>query len=149
MKLSEHFTLAEFTTSDYAVRNGIDNTPSELVIANLKQLCEYTLEPLREIVKKPIIITSGYRCSELNTAIGGSDTSQHVRGKAADIIVPNMTVDEVFEIGAKYVTHDQIIHEFSRWVHISYSNPLRMQKLWAVKENGRTVYKHEKPKENA
>ena len=145
MKLTEHFELREFTISDYAVRHGIDNTPNELIIGNLKMLCEYTLEPLREIVKRPIIITSGYRCYDLNKAIGGSDTSQHVDGKAADIIVPNMSVDELFELGSKYVPHDQIIHEFARWVHVSYSNPLRLQKLWAVKENGRTVYKHESP----
>lgn len=145
MKLSEHFTLEEFTTSDYAARNGIDNTPNELIINNLKMLCEYTLEPLREIVKKPIRITSGYRCFDLNKAIGGSDTSQHVEGKAADIVVPQMTVDEVFELASKYVQHDQIIHEFGRWTHISYSNPLRLQKLWAVKQDGKTIYLHERP----
>lgn len=145
MKLSEHFTLEELTVSDYAVRNGIDNTPSELVIANLRNLCEFTLEPLREIVKKPIVITSGYRCHDLNLAIGGSDTSQHMEGKAADIIVPGLSVSEVFELTSKYVPFDQVIHEFSRWTHISYCNPLRRMKLWAVKQDGKTVYLHNPP----
>lgn len=142
MKLSEHFSLEEFTRSDYAIRNGIDNTPSELVIVNLKNLCEYTLEPLRDIVKKPIQILSGYRCSELNKAIGGAENSQHVDGKASDIIVPGMSVDELFDIASKYVQYDQVIHEFSRWVHISTSNPSRRMKLWAVKDNGKTIYLH-------
>ena len=145
MKLSEHFELSEFTRSDYATRHQIDNTPDELAIANLKMLCEYTLEPLREIVKKPIYILSGYRCNALNEAIGGASNSQHLYGKASDIIVHGMTVEELFELGSKYVPHDQIIHEFSRWVHISYSNPLRLQKLWAVKNNGKTEYLHSNP----
>jgi len=145
MKLSNSFTLEELTSSDYATRNGIDNTPSELVIANLRNLCEYTLEPLRDIVKKPIHIFSGYRCPELNKGIGGAANSQHVEGKAADIIVYGMSVDELFELASKYVQYDQVIHEFSRWVHISVSNPSRRMKLWAVKEDGKTVYKHEKP----
>ena len=145
MKLSEHFTLEEFVRSDYAVRHGIDNTPSELVIANLTNHCEYTLEPLRDIVKKPIHILSGYRCYELNKAIGGSATSQHVDGKASDIIVYGMGVDELFELASKYVQYDQVIQEFGRWVHTSTSNPARRMKMWAVKEDGKTVYKQEKP----
>lgn len=145
MKLTEHFDLDELTRSDYASRNGIDNTPSELQIANLKALCESVLEPLQEIVKKPITIQSGYRNSEVNKGIGGSSSSQHVDGKAVDITVKGMTVDELFDIASKYVPYDQIIHEFGRWVHISYANPLRRTKLWAVKENGKTVYKHDKP----
>jgi uncharacterized protein YcbK (DUF882 family) len=142
MKLSEHFTLEEFIRSDYATRNGINNTPSEEIIENLKNLCTVTLEPLRDIVKRPIQILSGYRCPELNTGIGGASNSQHLEGKAADIVVPQMSVDELFEIASKYVDYDQAIHEFSRWVHISSALPQRRMKLFAIKEDGKTVYKN-------
>jgi hypothetical protein len=140
MKLSEHFTLEEFTRSDYAIRHGIDNTPSEQVIENLRNHCIYTLEPLRDIVKKPIHILSGYRCPELNKAIGGAENSQHKEGKASDSIVQGMSVDELFDLASKYVQYDQVIHEFARWLHISTADPSRRMKLWAVKEDGKTVY---------
>lgn len=148
MKLSEHFTLDEFIRSEYAKLHGIDNTPSELQIENMVQLCQNTLEPLRERLGKPIRILSGFRCPELNAGIGGASNSQHVEGKAADIIVLGMPVDEVFEIASKFVPYDQVIQEFSRWTHLSYSNPLRRMKLWAVKENGKTKYLHDKPDSN-
>jgi len=146
VKLTEHFDLDELTRSDYASRMGIDNTPSELQIANLKALCENVLEPLEVIVKKPLTIQSGFRNTEVNKGIGGASSSQHLEGKAVDITCKGMTVDELFEIASKYVPYDQIIHEFGRWVHISYSNPLRRTKLWAVKKDGKTVYEHEKLK---
>jgi zinc D-Ala-D-Ala carboxypeptidase len=144
VKLTEHFDLEEMIRSDYAIRNRIDNTPSELQIANLKALCENVLEPLQEIVKKPLTIQSGFRSQQVNSGIGGASSSQHLDGKAADITVKGMTVDELFEIASKYVPYDQVIHEFGRWVHISYANPLRRTKLWAVKENGKTLYLREK-----
>ena len=143
MKLTEHFDLDELTRSDYAIRNEIDNTPSEIQIANLKALCENVLEPLQEIVKKPITIQSGFRNSTVNKGIGGASSSQHVDGKAVDITVKGMTVDELFEIASKYVPYDQIIHEFGRWVHVGISEEevdIRMQDLTAMRKGGRTVY---------
>lgn len=145
MKISEHFDLDEFTRSDYAIRNGIDNTPSNEVIENIKMLSLSTLEPLRDIVKRPIHILSGYRCEELNKGIGGASNSQHIEGKAVDIVVSQMSTDELFDLASKYVDYDQIIHEFGRWVHISNSEPQRRMKLWATKENGKTKYSDEKP----
>ena len=146
MKLSPHFTLEELTRSDYAIRNGIDNTPSDEVIFNLTMLCHNTLEPLREIVKRPIHVLSGYRCVAVNSGIGGASNSQHVEGKAADIVVPDMSVDELFDIASKWVNYDQCIWEFGRWLHISENNGKnRKQVLWAVKKDGKTVYLTEKP----
>ena len=146
MKLSEHFSLEEMSRSDYAVRNGINNEPSEAVIENMRQLCVNVLEPLREIVKKPIHINSGYRSPEVNTGIGGSKTSQHCEGKAADITVHGMTIDELFDIASKSMQYDQVIHEFGRWVHISFNGSTnRKQMLWAVKQDGVTKYLHQKP----
>ena len=85
MKLSDNFSLNEFTKSQTALRNGIDNTPSEEVIENLKALCENVLQPIREYFLMPVFISSGYRSAALNHKLGSSISSQHVQGQAADI----------------------------------------------------------------
>ena len=85
MKLTEHFTLAEFERSATAARLHIDNrVPAELV-PNISNLCEQVLEPLREHFQEAVYVTSGYRCPQLNKAVGGVANSQHMRGEAADI----------------------------------------------------------------
>lgn len=86
MKLSKNFTLEEFISSSTAERMGIDNVPKdEEVIKNLRNLCLETLQPLRDHVGAPVHINSGYRCKELNEAVGGVKNSQHCRGEACDI----------------------------------------------------------------
>jgi uncharacterized protein YcbK (DUF882 family) len=140
MKLTEHFTLEEMTVSEYAARNGLKNDPSETAVQNLKVLCKTVLEPLRLIVQKPVIITSGYRSKTVNKAIGGSSTSQHVKGQAADFIVIGMTVEEVFDIIAERLPYDQLIQEFGKWVHVSYAGKLRHEKLLAKSAGGKTKY---------
>ena len=92
MKLSDNFSLHEFTRSQTATRHSIDNTPSEEVIGNLQSLCLGVLQPVRTNFQKPMIISSGFRCKELNTKIGGSSTSQHVFGQAADIEVLELSL---------------------------------------------------------
>lgn len=146
VKLSKHFTLQEMTESDFAIRNNIANTPDDVALNNLKALCVNVLEPLRTIVKRPVHVNSGYRSPELNAALGGAKNSQHMEGKAADIVVPGLMVDEVFAIVLKHLQFDQCIHEFGRWVHVSWNGEKnRKQILWAVKENGQTKYLSEKP----
>jgi zinc D-Ala-D-Ala carboxypeptidase len=140
MKLTEHFTLEEMTVSGYAARNGINNTPSETATQNLILLCKQVLEPLRMRVQKPIIIISGYRSKKVNAAIGGTSTSQHMKGQAADFIVIGMTIEEVFNIVAGQFPYDQLIQEFGQWVHVSYKEPLRKEKLLAKHVNGKTKY---------
>jgi zinc D-Ala-D-Ala carboxypeptidase len=140
MKLTAHFTLEEMTVSEYAARNGIKNTPSETAKQNLRLLCKNVLEPLRQIVQKPVIITSGYRAKKVNDAIGGSTTSQHMKGQAADFIVIGMTVEEVFKIITDRLPYDQVIQEFGKWVHVSYKETLRHEKLLARLVNGKTKY---------
>jgi hypothetical protein len=122
MQLSEHFTLKELVESDTAARLGIDNTPPAYAVENLKRLCA-VLEEVRHAVGKPIRISSGYRCLKVNHAVGSKDTSQHVKGCAADIKVKGVTVDELMKviIGAG-IKFDQLIHEFDSWVHISVPN---------------------------
>ena len=77
MKLSKHFSLKEVIKSETAVRKGIDNTPTEQIKHQLKAICETIMEPIRVHYGKPIRVTSGYRCIELNKSIGGSSRSQH------------------------------------------------------------------------
>ena len=93
MKLSEHFDLNEFTRSATADRLHIDNSIPEEFIPNLKNLCQQVLEPLREHFGIPVIISSGYRCPALNRAVGGVPNSQHLKGEAADIILPPLTLN--------------------------------------------------------
>ena len=85
MKLSKDFTLEEFTYSQTALRHNIDMTPSDNIKENLTKLVTEVLQPLRDGLGVPIIVTSGYRPLPLNRTIGSKDTSAHVRGQAADI----------------------------------------------------------------
>jgi hypothetical protein len=146
MKLSNSFNLIEFTSSETASRRGIDNTPSIAVIENLRLLCENVLQPLRDKYGKSINITSGYRSPKLNKAIGGSSTSQHCFGQAADIQVDKKDYLKVWEI-LSGLDKDQIIFEFGTkdcpdWIHVSYvKGKNRNQKLRATKNIlGKTIY---------
>ena len=85
IQLSEHFSLSEFTKSITAERLGIDNKPGYEQVLAMRNLCREVLEPLRQHYGQPIRITSGYRCEELNSAVGGVRRSQHMLGEAADL----------------------------------------------------------------
>ena len=96
IKLTPHFKLSEFTRSLTATARGIDNTPTLTSVSNLQYLCEKVLEPLREFAKRPIFISSGYRCLALNKAVGGVSTSNHLSGYAADISIPDNATGELW-----------------------------------------------------
>lgn len=81
----KYFTIAELTKSRTAAAQGIDNAPSPTVIANLNALVDHVLDPLREAWGHPLRVTSGYRCPQLNKAVGGVPRSQHMLGQAADV----------------------------------------------------------------
>jgi uncharacterized protein YcbK (DUF882 family) len=83
--MGKYFTLRELIKSDTAIRCGIANNPTKEEIANINNLIDNILDPLREAYGKPIIVTSGYRCERLNKLVKGSKTSQHRFGQAADI----------------------------------------------------------------
>ena len=151
MKLSKYFTLKEVIKSETAVRKGIDNTPDVKVISQLKSICRNILDPIRKHYGKPIRVTSGYRCVELNKAIGGSSRSQHcaLNNDAAidfEFYDMNMDLEEVF----KWITEesklpfDQCIAEFlpEGWIHISYKNigKNRCKITRAKKVSGKTRY---------
>lgn len=148
MKLSAHFDLAEFTRSESAKRHGVSNQPTEEHLANIKILCEKVLEPIR-MKFGPINISSGYRSKVLNHYIGGSLSSQHCEGKAADIDMDGMSGKnntQIFNYIKDNLEFDQLIWEFGDnnkpdWVHVSYNaGKNRKQVLRAIKTNGRTAY---------
>ena len=128
MNLSEHFTYEELTRSDTAVRLGVDNTPNEAEIENLKRLAVLLEEVKKAVGGKPVMINSGFRSKAVNDAVGSKDSSQHRLGCAADLRVPGLKPREVVEacIAAK-VPFDQIILEFDSWTHISVPNTPQMQ----------------------
>lgn len=139
MKLTEHFTLEELTFSQTAVRKGIDNEPSEAVKRNLRTLAE-GLERVRAILIYPIRISSGYRSFYLNKAIGGSITSAHMDGYAADFTSNFGTPNEIVRTLKRHgIQCDQCICE-GTWVHISFDPKMRNQFLTATFNNGVASY---------
>lgn len=125
MKLTEHFTLSEFIRSETAENRHIDNTPTPEVVDNLRALCRNVLEPARLAFGAPIYITSGYRCPELNKAVGGKPTSQHLRGEAADLQVRGMeNLRKLYKLIKDHGVFDQLLYESNksgvRWIHVSY-----------------------------
>lgn len=129
MKLSPHFTLAELTASNTAKARGIDNTPPEEIMPRLIRLAEM-LERIRTTLGVPVIVTSGYRCRQLNTAVGGVTSSDHAQGSAADIVAPAFgTPYDVAKMLAPLVSTlgiGQLILEGIKgksWVHVSTRIP--------------------------
>ena len=132
----KYFTIRELCKSNTAIRKGIDNTPDEESENNLKLLVEYILDPLREAWGEPIIVTSGYRCDKLNKLVGGSKTSQHKTGQAADIrTISDTRTDnkKLYElVKALGLPIDQCINEYDYdWVHVSYS-PRNRRQFFAI-----------------
>lgn len=130
MNLTQHFTLDEFVMSQTAVRRGINNAPTDLIIPVLKRTAE-TLEVVRQLLGKPIVISSGYRCAELNAAVGGSKKSMHMTGQAVDFTCPSFgtpyrIVDALMQ---SHLVYDQLIYEFGAWVHLGVSDTPRKQVL--------------------
>lgn len=133
MRLSEHFTFEELCKSDVAARLSIDNTPDlnteagGRIFAALTALCESVLEPVRTQFATPFRPSSGYRCLELNRVIGSKDSSQHIRGEAADFEVPGVANADLAVWIRDNLEFDQLILECyspgqpaSGWVHCSY-----------------------------
>jgi hypothetical protein len=151
MQISKHLSLAEVSRSETAKRRGINNTPSGEHLENFKKLAENVFEPIREHFGVPIHISSGYRSKELNSAIGGSSTSQHCQGEAIDIDMDGskggVTNKMVFDFIKDNLVFDQMIWEFGTdknpdWVHVSYESTGKQRKqiLKAVKSGGKTSY---------
>ena len=148
VRLSQNFTLQEYTKSQTALRQGIDNTPGPEHLANATELFRNVVQRVRDQFGVTVI-NSGYRGPALNEAVGGSSTSQHCKGEAVDIECPGTPNYDVAKWIEENLDFDQLILEFytpgipdSGWVHVSYkSEGNRKQSLTAMKENGKTVYK--------
>ena len=121
---SDFFTLKEFTKSSTATRLKIDNTPIAEVLRNLQYGVQMILDPLRRIHQQPIVITSGYRCAQLNKAVGGVSNSWHTKGNAADIhIKDEVEAREIFDILKTLPSVDSVLFEHSRqsqWIHVQW-----------------------------
>jgi hypothetical protein len=119
MNLSEHFTLEELTFTNH---REYDNTPNQVQIDNLTRLAEFLEKVRYTLYDRPIIIDSGFRSPEVNHAVGSTSVSQHLKGCAADIRVPDMTPAEVVKaIYDADLPYDQLILELG-WTHISIPN---------------------------
>lgn len=142
MKLSPHFTLKELLVTEHTDLISLQQEEVKPYINNLYILCNYILEPIRNYYKVPVTVTSGFRGNTLNKRVGGSSTSQHCLGEAADFLVKGKTVDEVFEDirdGKIDICYRQLIKEKINgkfWTHIAMvkipyndKDPKYMQKL--------------------
>lgn len=132
--MGKYFSIAELTKSETANKRKINNKPTKEVENCLNQLIDNILDPLREAYGQPIIVSSGYRCPELNKAVGGAKTSQHTFGQAADIHTKSNSKEsnkQLFELIKQLkLPFDQLINEYNySWVHVSYSNRNRRQIL--------------------
>lgn len=147
--ISEHISYEEGMKSSTAIRLGIDNTPTEEILENMKLTAEKIFEPLRNQISQlrgkdtSIQITSFYRCEKLNSIIGGSKTSQHCKGQAMDIETnyPDFDKKKLFLFIKEKCAFDQLIWEFGddnepAWIHVSYSNNNRGQILKSISNNG-------------
>ena len=148
MNLSANFTLKELTKSDTATRLGLDNTPDDEALENLKTLCEMVLQPVRDHYGKSVTVNSAYRSPESNAAVNGSKSSDHCKGMAADIEIVGVANADLAQWIMDNLDYTQLILEFytpgipdSGWVHVSYDpNNLKKQELTATKVAGKTQY---------
>ena len=153
--ISDHISYREATHSATALRRNLNNTPNNEQLKYMEEVAENLFEPLREWVGGPIKINSFFRGEPVNTAIGGSRTSQHMKGQAIDIddTFGYKTNAEMYHYIKDNLDFDQMIWEFGddenpNWVHISWVShrPNRKKLTVAYKENGRTKYKNEEHK---
>jgi hypothetical protein len=150
MKLSKNLSLNEAIKSNTAIKNGLDNKPTEEHLANLKVTAEKIFQPIREHFGMPIGVSSGYRSESLNSIIGGSKTSQHCKGEAFDLdadMFGGIDNKQIFDFIRDNLEFDQLISEFGTedkpaWIHVSYTTarPNRNVILRADKVNGKTKY---------
>lgn len=122
-KLSKNFMLHEFTRSATARRRGYQNQPSDDALHALNLLVDNVLQPARDALGIPLEINSGYRCKKLNRAVGGSRRSDHLYGRAADIVTKpddRRTLRRLARYIAQHLEFKQLIWEYGEWIHVSY-----------------------------
>lgn len=147
-KISTYVSYAEAIKSQTAERKGIVNTPTTEALENMKHVAKNVFDKVRRHLGVPLIVSSFFRSPELNKAIGGSSTSQHMKGEAIDIDHPKLN-KKIFDYIRKNLVFDQLINEFPdengvpSWVHVSLKREgeNRGEVLIAYSENGKTKYK--------
>ena len=128
-----YFSISELIHSDTAVLHNINNMPDINSLDNMLNLIFYVLNPIRERIKKPMIITSGYRNKEVNRLVGGKDTSQHLKGQAVDFVIQGMKPSEIiYLIRNMCIEYDQLINEYDKWVHISFNKGNNRQEAFKI-----------------
>lgn len=129
-----NFTISEFLISNVAKKNNILNIPNSKQLDNILYLIFYCLQPARNLIRKPIIITSGFRCRELNDFVGGSKNSNHLSGCAADFVVKTLSPAEIIEIiSSSNIPFNELINEYDKWVHISYLKHNNKRKIITIR----------------
>ena len=140
MQLSPHFSLAELTASETALRKGLDNTPTPEALDALHTLAA-GLEQVRALLGQPIYVTSGYRSLKVNSAVGSSPTSDHVKGYAADFVCPGYgpPLEICKAIRDSDINYGQLIYE-GTWAHISFAPGWNKSVLTAHFRDGKATY---------
>lgn len=119
MRLSSNFTLAEFEHTSVSIRN---NVPDSFILENLRYGVTHILQPLRDALGVPVVVSSGYRCAAVNAAVGGVPNSQHIYGEAVDVVVPASQ----FAAAARFLSEcpyvDQLLSGRG-FFHISWVRP--------------------------
>ena len=147
-QLTQNFSLHELIKSETALRHDMENSPGPVETGTLAELAGQVLQPIRDHFQKGVKVNSGYRSPDVNAKVGGSRTSDHCKGQAADIEIPGVPNAELAEWIRDNLAFTQVILEFytqgipdSGWVHVSYDPAnLKKQSLTAVKQDGKTVY---------
>lgn len=117
-----NFKISELIYSKKAIEHNINNMPDINSLDNMLDLICYCLQPIRDKIKKPMIITSGFRNAEVNKLVNGATNSQHTKGQAADFVIQGMAVEQIINfIKNSGIEYDQLINEYNQWVHISYN----------------------------
>ena len=136
----QYFTISELTRSATAQSHHIDNTPPPAIRAKLEALIVNCLDPIRRIYGRPVIVSSGYRCPQLNSLVGGVSTSQHTMGEAADLVpASGGSLGALARAAIQFGDFDQLILEQaggSKWIHVSWRQGNRRHKILAYR-NGR------------
>ena len=129
--ITKNFSFSEFQHSDTAIQRGIDNTIPEEAKANIQDLVEDIVQPIRDAYGKPITVTSGYRCEALNAAVGGAATSAHTKGLACDLVPTDGDTAGFIDFAISFISRaripfDQLIDEHNkagaRWLHVGYKS---------------------------
>jgi hypothetical protein len=147
-QLTQNFSLHELTKSETALRYDMENNPGPVEIGNLTELAGKVLQPIRDHYQKGVKINSGFRHPDVNAKVGGSKTSDHCKGQAADLEIPGVANADLAQWVKDNLEFTQLILEFytpgipdSGWVHVSYDpDNLKKQVMTATKQNGKTVY---------